>query len=192
MIGRLKMWALQLVGQGGGSEVKGSPKTSMAITPLIVLSVMIIGYGFLIGGMLKEGSYIWVAIITGAGVLGGGILLVTSREPGVYHIKSNVTNAAPIIVRDYRLIYASSRGKVGAKSVKAASKVSGVIVKVTNHDAYRHRVAVDIDINDKPTHRAIRKVTIKPGVITYVAVPLSRKMSLEDIEVLSIRLRKTS
>lgn len=170
--------------------MKGSPKIGMAITPLIVLSVMTIGYGFLMGGMLEGGDYVWAAVIVGAGVLGAGILLFTSREPGIHHIKSKITNAAPVIVRDYRFVYASSRGKAGARSVRATSKVSGVIVKVINHDAYPHRVAVDIDINDKPTHRANRKVVINPGATTYVAVRLPRKMPLEDIELLSIRLRR--
>lgn len=172
--------------------MKGSPKIGMAITPLIVLSVMVIGYGFLIGGMLKGGNYVWAAIIAGAGVLGAGIILLASVKPEVHRIRTKIANAEPVIVNDYRLVYASEKGKAGAKSVKATNKVSGVIVKVTNHDTYPNRMAVDIDINDKPTHRVVRKVAINPNAITYVAVPLSRKMPLEDIELLSIRLRQTS
>ncbi|MGB2799733.1 MAG: hypothetical protein WBC82_07825 [Dehalococcoidia bacterium] len=172
--------------------MKGSQKIGMAITPLIVLSVMTIGYGFLMGGMIKEGDYLWAAIVGGAGVLGAGIIIFASGKPEVHRIRTKIANVEPVIVNDYRLVYASEKGKAGAKSVMATSKVSGVIVKVTNHDAYPHRVAVDVDINDKPVYRAIRKVAINPGATTYVAMRLPRKLPLEDIELLSIRLKQTS
>ena len=181
-----------MVGQGGGSGVKGSQNIGMAITPLIVLSVMTIGYGFLMGGMLKGGDYIWAAILVGAAVLGAGIIIFASGNPEVHRIRTKIANAEPVIVNDYRLVYASEKGKAGAKSVKATNKVSGVIVKVTNHNAYPHRVAVDVDINDKPVYRVVRKVAINHGATTYVAMRLPRKLPLGDIELLSIRLRQTS
>ena len=161
---------------------------SIAIVPLIVIAVAIIGYGYLIGGVIKWGDYILVAVIAGAAVLGAGITIFASSKPAVCQIRSKITHARPIVVKDYRLAYATKRSK--GKAIEAIGKVSGVIVKVANGDACPHRVAVDVDINDEPVNRVIRCVDIDPGATMYVAVPLPRKFPLEDIDSLSIALNQ--
>jgi len=170
--------------------MKDSRGVGFAIIPLIVIAVAILGYGYLIGGVMKGGDYILVAVIGGAAVLGAGIAIFASSKPAVCQtvcqIRSKITNADSITVNDYRLAYATKRSK--GKAVEAVSKVSGVIVKVTNGDTCLHGVAVDVDLNDEPVNRVIRCVDIDPGATVYVTVPLPRKFPLEDIESLSIVL----
>ena len=161
---------------------------SIAIVPLIVIAVAIMGYGYLIGGVIKGGDYILVAVIAGAAVLGAGITIFASSKPAVCQIRSKITNAGSIMVNDYHLAYATKKRK--GKAIEAISKVSGVIVKVTNGDTCPHGVAVDVDINDEPVNGVIREVDIDPGATLYVAVPLPRKFPLEDIDSLSIALNQ--
>ena len=168
--------------------MKDSKGIGFAIVPLIVLAVAIMGYGYLIGGVMKGGDYILVAVIGGAAVLGSGITIFASSKPAVCQIRSKITNAGSVTVNDYRLAYATKRSK--GRAIKAINKVSGVIVKVSNGDACPHRVAVDVDINDEPVNRVIRCVDIDPGATVYVAVPLPRKFPLEDIDSLSIALNQ--
>ncbi len=168
--------------------MRDSKGISIAIVPLIVIVVAIIGYGYLIGGVIKGGDYILVAVIAGAAVIGAGITIFASRKPAVCQIRSKITNADSIMVNDYRLAYATKRIK--GKAIEAISKVSGVIVKVTNGDTCPHRVAVDVDINDEPVNRVIRCVDIDPGATVYVTVPLPRKFPLENIDSLSIVLNQ--
>jgi len=170
--------------------MKDSRGIGFAIIPLIVIAVAIMGYGYLIGGVMKGGDYILVAVIGGAAVLGAGITIFASSKPAVCQIRSKITNAGSIMVNDYHLAYATKKRKGNA--IEAVSKVSGVIVKVTNKDTCPHRVAVDVDINDEPVNRVIRCVDIDPGATVYVAVPLPRKYPLEDIESLSIALNQIS
>ena len=82
---------------------------SIAIVPLIVIAVAIIGYGYLIGGVIKGGDYILVAVIAGAAVLGAGITIFASSKPAVCQIRSKITHARPVVVKDYRLAYATKR-----------------------------------------------------------------------------------
>ena len=168
--------------------MRDSKGISIAIVPLIVIAVAIIGYGYLIGGVIKWGDYILVAVIAGAAVLGAGITIFASSKPAVCQIRSKITNADSIVVNDYHLAYATKKRK--GKAIEAISKVSGVIVKVTNKDTCPHRVAVDVDINDEPVNRVIRCLDIDPGATVYVTVPLPRKFPLEDIDSLSIALNQ--
>ena len=176
----------------GGPEMKESRGIEMAVTPLILLAFAVVGYGFFIGCMIQGGDYLWTAVITGAGVLGAAVVIATSRKTEVHRIRSKIANAEAIVVNDYRLVYASGGGRVGSMSAAATGKVSDVVVKVTNSDACAHRVAVGIDINDEPVHRTVRKAAVGPGATTYVAVPLSREMRLDEIRLLGIRLKQTS
>jgi hypothetical protein len=147
-----------------------------------------VGYGYLIGGVMKGGDYILVAVIAGAAVLGAGITIFASSKPAVCQIRSKITNTDSIMVDDYRLAYATKRKK--GKAIEAISKVSGVIIRVTNGDNCPHRVAVDVDINDEPVNRVIRCVDIDAGATKYVAVPLPRKFPLEEIDSVSIALNQ--
>ena len=172
--------------------MKGSKKTGVAIPALIVLALAIVGYGFLIGSVAQGGYYVWAVVIAGAAVLGAGITLLASGKPGMHRVRARITNAERVIVNGYRLAHASRNVGGGARWARATGIVSGVIVKVANDDACRHRVAVDVGINDKPTHRVFREVAIEPGATAYVAIPLSTRLQLEDITSLSIELRRVS
>lgn len=172
--------------------MKGSQRIVMAIAPLVVLAFAIAGYGFFIGCMFQGGDYYWAAGILAAVVLGTAVIVLDLSRPEVHRIRSRVANAEAIIVNDYRLVFACGKGNAGSCSVAATGRVSDVIVKVTNGDACAHRVAVGIDINDEPAHRAIRRVAVDPGATAYVAVALPRNMPLDDIRLLSIRLKQAS
>lgn len=172
--------------------MKGSQRMGVAIAPLLGLALALVAYGFFIGCMIQGGDYFWAAVIAGGAVLGAAIVIVASGKTEVHRLRNRIADAQTVIVNDYRLVYASGKGKARSGSVRAANKVSDVIVKVTNGDAHAHRVAVGIGINDEPVHRAVRKVAVAPGATAYVAVPLSKKMRLDEIELLSIRLKQTS
>ncbi|MDY6908221.1 MAG: hypothetical protein SV910_08390 [Chloroflexota bacterium] len=169
-----------------------SRRVGIAVVPMILLAVAVVGYGFVIGLMIREGNYVWPAIVAGGIALGASTVVVVTRKPRVHRLKSKIINTPSVMVNDYRLVYASRKDGEGARSMKAIDKVSGVMVKVSNDDDCPQRVEVDVDINDKPHNRVVREVDIEPGSTTYIAVPLVRQFSLGAINTLSIRLKQAS
>ncbi len=168
---------------------------SVGLIPLVVFLLATGCMSFVLASLIKVGGFSWQAAIllvaiAGAVVVGAGIAYFTiGARPAVHQIRTKLTHAKPVVVKDYRLAYATRRSK--GRAIKAINKVSGVIVKVSNGDACPHRVAVDVDINDAPVNRVIREVDIDPGATTYVAVTLPRKFPLEDIDSLIIVLHRT-
>lgn len=169
---------------------------SVGLIPLVVFLLATGWISFVLASLIKAGGFssqaaILLAAIVGAVIVGVGIAYFTiGARPAVHQIRTKLTHARPVVVNDYRLVYATKRSK--GRAIKAINKVSGVIVKVTNGDACPHRVAVDVDINDAPANRVIREVDIDPGATMYVALPLLRKFPLEDIDSLIIVLYQTS
>lgn len=178
--------------------MKKPREKSVGLIPLVVFLLATGWVSFILASLIKAGGFssqaaILLAVIAGAAVIGVGIAYFTiGAQTEVHQIRTRVTNERPVVVNDYRLVYASKKSRRGAALVKAINKVSGVIVKVTNGDTCPRRVAVDVDVNDAPANRVTRELDIDPGATMYVVVPLPRKFPLEDIDSLSIELKQSN
>lgn len=167
--------------------MKESKGTSIPLVWLIVLLVATIWVGFAIGSIFITGTYIWLAVIIGAGIVGAGVtyFALTSAPSQAHLVKGKVSDTEHVTVVDYKLIHAAPDNKVRA-----------VLVKVTNNDTSALKVDINVKIDGMEgqvtSSGLITGVEIAPGATEGVEVPLSVKTAVGHIASLDILLKKAS
>jgi hypothetical protein len=160
----------------------------IGVITFIVFLLAVGWVAFAVASIIRGGSYIWLAVIVGAIIVGAIVAYLSIISPAkskVHLVEGEITSVDPVTDAEHISIDKDCLITTDSDGIARAIRI-----KVANDDTLAHQAIITVGINEQTSNPISTGITIDPGATMDVEMPLPTKVSVDDIDSLSVVLRQ--